>query len=173
MSTTMTAASKLRDICLALEGVILITAAGHPDKILRVLPLDKRFKDTHGKKDSQGKYVEPCLVLSLDNGPQAEAWREIERDIFIRSRRDRAIPSPVPVAPSSKEEWSINPEDIPVVTLIPEAQEIAETPIVNQVKVAEAKIESEASVTLCPEGCGKSFKAAGLKGHITTKHKKK
>ncbi len=169
---TISAASKLRDICLALEGTILITSAGHPDKILRVIPLDGRFKEVHGRKDSQGKYVEPCLILSLDNGPQSEAWREIEREIFLRSRRDQPIPTPIPVSPSSKEEWSINPEDIPVVALDIGSQNIAATPIANQVKEAEAKVASAASVTLCPEGCGKSFKAAGLKTHISTKHKK-
>lgn len=98
---TLSAGSRLREEILKSPNVFLLTRAGSVDRVIRVVPLE-------------GK------VLNLDNGPEGEEWATVERQIFLRSRSDRALPQPVPVAQSSRDEWSISLVEIPTIVLLEE-----------------------------------------------------
>lgn len=172
----LTAANALRRDVLSTDSIFLLTQAGFPDKVIRVIPLK-------GKK------------INLDNGPQQEEWREVERQIYTMSRRDRPIPAPAPVAPSSNDEWSIRIEDVPTVVLLQQAEEtapvyapapaapVSASPVEAAPAPAEPALEAKAEeaqpvlekkeLARVPcDQCGKMFtEGNGLKIHKTTRHR--
>lgn len=123
-ATNLSASAALRKDIISSPNIILLCSAGFPDKIIRVVPL-------------------PSRKLNLDRGPDMEEWKDIERQVYTRARRDRPIPTPVPVAQSSKDEWSLRLEDIPTVVLIDEAvSSVSAVPVAVAPVAATPIIES-------------------------------
>lgn len=156
----LTAHQKLRNSALAQEGMVLVVQGGQPDKAIRVLPLPKFLEEQVIRSKKQGK---SWVELFLDTGPDLEAWRDLEREIFLRAPRDQAMPRPIAVANGIREEWSLNPEDIPVVRL----HDTDQVPVEDAPE--EVKLETR-PVYKCQE-CPRMFdKASGLRMHIRNRH---
>lgn len=144
MATTLSAASRLRNKCLEVPNTILLYSAGEVDKVIRVIPL------------------ESC-VLNLDRGPDQEKWEDIKGIINSEARRDRPVPRPLPVSQKTSEEWSLLPEDIPVIELpnlikAEEDKKAAElkaeeskSPVTTPVISPPLSIREEATITLTKE----------------------
>ncbi len=187
MRSAVTAASRLRAEVLQMEGLILIVNSGRPDKVIQVNPLpdylsalreeqrsDKRPKkfvrDDKGREffetmpanhETEQKHVE----LNLMRMPHQEAFKLLEREIHLRCPRDRALPAPLSVAESLKDEWSVMPEDVPSVSFADVLPEQAE-------RTLSVPLEEIASFQ-CSE-CDANFpKKQGLLMHIRHRHPQK
>lgn len=130
MSATLSAASKLRDQVLSMDGTILLVSPGHPDKVIRVLPLPE-FALEYKRARSEGRDLSKHLKLDLGNGPDSEIWREIERQIFLSPERGRVMPVPLSVSKDSNSEWGVSPEEVPTVSMFvaPSAPATASAPV--------------------------------------------
>lgn len=110
MQAQLSAASRLREEVLKMPGVILIGEAGHPDKIIRLQSVPEYMNEFKVRPD-KGNYI----FINLDKGPHQEAWKRLNAEAGRTARRDMPVPSPVHVAPDSHKEWSIGPDEVPLV----------------------------------------------------------
>ena len=104
----LSAANKLRNQVLSVPGTVLLAQAGRPDKIIRFETIPDYL--TEFKRGGQD-----YIFINMDRGPDQEAWNTAMRDAFSTARRDRPIPPPVDVSKDSHEEWSVSPDDVPVI----------------------------------------------------------
>ncbi len=156
----LSAANKLRNQVLDIDGTVLLCTAGRVDAVLRFQVVPDCLVPF--RRDGQ-KHV----FINLDNGPAREAWETARREVFLKARRDRPIPEPIPVAENSNEEWSLSPEDVPLVENL--AGELANPKPITEV-LAE-KRDAVAVAYKC-EVCGKEFTSEhALKIHMGRYHK--
>lgn len=164
MPATLSAANKLRNKVLSDPNTVLLVQAGGVDKVLKVVPLPKHIVDEWGPNSEARRRSNPegqkAVVLNLDNGPQNEAWQAIEREIFLRARRDRETPKPREVAPDSRSEWELDETDVPTVALIDGGYQ-------DRTSLPEKPEESGVIGHKCDfKGCDKSFaKERALQTH--------
>lgn len=170
MRSALTAASRLRAEVLKMEGLILIVDPGRPDKVIQVTPWpdyisDLRTEQRKSTRDEKLIHVE----LNLSRNPEQEAFKMLEREINLRSPRDRAVPVPLAVAENLRDEWSVMPEDVPVAD-ISGIQLPAERPLRLTLRELAAKQDQEDSEYACSE-CEKTFpKKNALQLHTRNKH---
>ena len=158
----ITAAERLRRQVLDIEGTVLFCYAGYPDKVIRFQYTPECLREF---KVSDGKHI----FLDMGKGPCEEAWKVAQREVFLKARRDRPIPEPMPVAENSKDEWSLAPEDVPVVENAGDAIISVTTPpdLVDVIKTTTI----EKGEFVC-EFCGKKFSSErALKIHMGVAHK--
>lgn len=152
MPVYVSAASRLRDEVLSVPSTMLLQQGGFVDRVIRVLPL-------------------PGRKFNLDIGPDIEAWNEIQRLMFLHSRRDKPVPLPLAVSENTREEFSVRSEDVPTVTLVgytPEGEAAAAEPAAAVVPKAEAKVNP----FQCTECDAPPFKnEVGVRMHKVHKHK--
>lgn len=154
----MSAANRLRKEVLSVPGTVLLSQAGNPDQVIRFQHIPDCLKAFKKKDDDY-------IFLNLDFGPPQEAWATAQRDIYQTARRDRPIPNPVPVAIECKDEWSMGPEDVPLVEngiIIP----------TSTIPAPSAATEVVNPIIKC-DLCTMSFNSEhALKIHVGRAHKK-
>lgn len=149
---TLSAANKLRSKVLTLPGIVVLTSAGHPDKVIRFQVMPEVLVKLEKDKDEGRGY----LCVNLDRGPDQEAWRDAMDVTRRTARRDVPIPDPLAVSEDCHSDWSVGEEDVPT---IENAIEI--------VSVQKAR-EDEFKCTECP----KTFTSeSGVKIHKSRAHK--
>lgn len=79
-----------------LPNLIKVVSVGRVDRVFRVEPLEAR-------------------VLDLDRAPDAEEWAKIQRLIYLKAPLEQRGLEPVPVG--NKQDWTLLPEDVPVVRI--------------------------------------------------------
>ena len=119
----LSAASKLRDMGLKVPGTVLICQAGHPDEIIRLEVVPEVLNDFKKKGHDY-------ILINLDRGPDQEHWRAALSEMNRMARRDKPMPNPIPVAQDSNKEWSLSPEDVPLI------ENNHGSPVTKQVKAA-------------------------------------
>lgn len=183
---TLSADNKLRARVAAVPGTVILVGAGHPDRAIRFETLPKvlkpfltpEYKTREVRKVNEyeveevteetyatGRKVFPA-VINLDRGPQAEAWVQASREVFLTARRDKPTPEPLAVAEKPSEGWSLEEADVPLIE-----NGVVATPAVSD-SVPVSENEAVAPLTaICPT-CTVEFKNAhGLKIHrMRTKH---
>lgn len=110
---TLSAANRLRIEVLAVPGTVLLSQAGIPDKVIRYQKVPDPIEKL--KADNSIYQTRSHYTVNLDRGPDQEAWRDAQREVFLQARRDKPVPEPVSVAENSHEEWSVGNEDVPMV----------------------------------------------------------
>lgn len=95
-NATMTAQERLIDSVESMPNLIKVIMGGKVDKVFRVEPLLAR-------------------VLNLDRAPDAEEWAKIQRLIYLRAPLEQRGLEPVEVG--TRKEWTLMPEQVPVVKL--------------------------------------------------------
>ena len=80
-----------------LDNLVKIVMAPRVDKVIRIVPLESRELD-----------------LSLQ--PQSEEWENIKRLVYLMAPLEERGKDPVPVG--TKNDWTLVPEQVPVVTLM-------------------------------------------------------
>lgn len=111
---TISADNRLRAKVAAIKGTVILIGAGHVDRAIRFSPDIPDCLVPFKTKIEGAEAVFPVL-MNLDRGPDQEAWAQSERESFLRSRRDKQIPQPLPVSEKNSEGWSLDAEDIPVI----------------------------------------------------------
>lgn len=178
---TLKADNKMRELCLAQEGAILLTDAGLPDRVIRVLPLPEQAKKIRDEYNARHASRNPentvkHVVFDLNMGPHQEAWNEVASIIQRQAPRDRAVPVPRPVASEIGGPWELSPEEVPVVKLTGDTSPVVTTlsaPAAPETKLAVVPTEKkEPEVVKCPHGCPNVLKGKyGLKIHLRKAHK--
>lgn len=142
----LNAASRLRDQVLSVPNTVLLVAAGRVDRVIRFnrrpnMLSKYRFDKARESSQSLTDIDTPYTVLNMDKGPDAETWRNIEREVNQTSRRDRPVPDPLSVAEDCHEEWSVAPEDVPLIELnhVTEMEPVSPSsaPVIKQPKKAK------------------------------------
>lgn len=116
----LNAASRLREEVLNVPNTVLLISVGHPDKVIRFTRMPdslKRWRDNKAAERSEKEFPTAHTPINLDKGPDAEAWKEITRELFLQARRDRPVPEALPVAEDCHTDWSVGPEEVPVVEI--------------------------------------------------------
>ena len=90
------AQEKVREMVEKMPNLIKIVRGAFEDRVIRVIPLESK-------------------VLWLDIGPDAEEWARIRRLIFLKAPLEQRNFEPVPVG--NRLEWTLVPEDVPVIVL--------------------------------------------------------
>ena len=106
----LSAANKLRNQVLAVPGTILISQAGHPDKVIRLEYVPEYLKSFH-VKPFRGVHI----FINMDKGPDQEAWTTAMREVSSTAKRDRPIPLPKSVSQDYHAEWSVSPDEVPLI----------------------------------------------------------
>ncbi len=112
--STLSADSRLRNKVAAIEGTVILVGAGNVDRVIRFTRLPSCLVPFKTKLENTQVFP---VLLNLDRGPDQEAWNAAQREAFIGARRDRPVPSALPVAPDNTKGWSVDAEDVPVVEL--------------------------------------------------------
>lgn len=121
---TLNAASRLRNEVLKVPHTVLLISPGHPDNVVRFnrppealtayrLLKVREINPNFTEKDFKTVHTE----FDLGNGPQAQAWADICDEVKRQARRDVPTPMPEPCAPDSQTDWSMGPEEVPLVEL--------------------------------------------------------
>lgn len=165
---TLTADVKLRLQVLSDPNVILVTEPGYQDKVIRVFPIPECARVFHEEqlKDRE-RYSEfkslKHLQLDLSRGPEQELWRNIEREIFMLSDRNKPMATVVAVSNKLGDPWGISLDEVPEIVL---SVETKPRPEVKAEKVEEAPLNRALK-------CECGFQAStdkGLKVHKSRKH---
>ncbi len=121
---TLNAASRLRNDVLKVPHTVLLISPGHPDKVVRFNRAPEALTAYRLQKVreinpelTEADYKTSHTEFDLGNGPQSEAWNAICDEVKRQARRDIPTPMPEDVAPDSKTDWNMGPEDVPVVEL--------------------------------------------------------
>lgn len=133
----LSADNRLRQRVCAVEGTVLLIGAGFVDRVIRFTETPACLKPFMTKDNDVDVYP---VVLNLDRGPGQEAWKEALRDAQSRARRDKRIPDPLEVSADTREGWSAEVGDVPVI------------------EYDSKSAESPVNTTKCEhEGCGMQF----------------
>jgi hypothetical protein len=133
------------------------------------------------EKGAQGftdKRIILGLRLDLSNQPAKEMWERVEDYIERSLPRDERFPSPRVVAKDHREAFSLEPDQIPVVNLLPKVEVPLVTRTVVETPAAAVFVPKEETFERaeykCPEPeCGMSFpRQQGLRMHNTKRHRK-
>lgn len=112
------------------------------------------------------------LRLDLSNQPAKEMWERVEDYIERSLPRDERFPSPRVIAKDHREAFSLEPDQIPVVNLVPKV----EVPLQTRPIVVPSFETSEKEITQANYRCQEceftSPKKQGLRMHEMKKHKK-
>src|SRR3569833_2938942 len=114
---TLNAASRLREQVLKIPNTVLLISAGHPDRVIRFNRLPEIIQVYRKNKEQEKGFISEHTALNLDIGPDQECWRNAMRESSQMARRDRPMPEPLAVAPDTKTDWALGPEDVPVVEM--------------------------------------------------------
>lgn len=95
-ATKLTAIERIINAVDSMPNLIKVVTPGAIDEVIRIVPLQRQVLDT-------GK------------GPHKELWEGIKRRLFLEAPYEQKTVAPVPVG--NRREWTILPDDVPVVDL--------------------------------------------------------
>lgn len=150
--STLNAASRLRNEVLKVPHTVLLISPGHPDKVVRFNRAPEALKAYRlqkvreiNPKFTEAEFKTVHTEFDLGNGPQAEAWNAICDEVKRQARRDIPTPQPEEVSPDSQTDWSMGPEDVPVVELQGSSESLTiETKIDKRTKAFKESQKAEA-----------------------------
>lgn len=90
------AIDRVIDAVDGMPNLIKLVKGGKVDRVMRVVPLESR-------------------TLDLDTGPDGEEWEQVKRLIYLRAPVEKRGLDPVEVG--TYKEWTLLPEQVPVVEL--------------------------------------------------------
>ena len=106
-----TATEKAIEAVESLPNLIKLVKPPQVDRVIRIVPLEPR-------------------TLDLMLGPDAEEWAQIERLVFLFAPPEKKTLNPAPVG--TRQEWTLMPEDVPVVELLTSPKDSHDSVLYNK-----------------------------------------